>query len=73
MERCRRGYISDSEWQKHGQQKAITLSLLLDDVVILEERIKELVATVDARRNLGIDLIRYIYEPQHELATSIKI
>ncbi|KAG9318470.1 hypothetical protein JVU11DRAFT_561 [Chiua virens] len=34
----------------------ITLSQLLDNVVVLEECIKELVAIVQARRSLGIDL-----------------
>lgn len=38
----------------------ITLSMLLDNVVILEEAIKELLAIVHARRALGIDSIRYI-------------
>ncbi|KAF9792437.1 Retinoic acid induced 16-like protein-domain-containing protein [Thelephora terrestris] len=38
----------------------ITLSTLLDNVVILEEAIKELLAIVHARRALGIDSIRYI-------------
>jgi len=36
------------------------LSMLLDNVVILEEAIKELLAIVHARRALGIDSIRYI-------------
>ena len=38
----------------------ITLSHLLDNVVILEECIKELVAIVQARRSLGIDSLRYV-------------
>ena len=38
----------------------VTLSQLLDNVVILEESIKELTATVHARRSLGIDAIRYV-------------
>lgn len=38
----------------------ITLSMLLDNVVILEEAMKELLAIVHARRALGIDSIRYI-------------
>ncbi|KAJ7582727.1 Retinoic acid induced 16-like protein-domain-containing protein [Mycena floridula] len=38
----------------------ITLSQLLDNVVILEESIKELVAIIHARRSLGIDSIRYL-------------
>jgi len=39
---------------------SITLSHLLDNVVILEESIKELAAIIHARRSLGIDSIRYI-------------
>ena len=38
----------------------ITLSMLLDNVVILEEAMKELLAIVHARRALGVDSIRYI-------------
>ena len=38
----------------------ITLSMLLDNVVILEEAMKELLAIVHARRAFGIDSIRYI-------------
>jgi hypothetical protein len=37
----------------------VTLSQLLDNVVILEESIKELMAIIQARRSLGIDSIRY--------------
>jgi hypothetical protein len=40
--------------------QVITLSMLLDNVVILEEAMKELLALVHARRALGIDSIRYI-------------
>ncbi|KAL5490270.1 hypothetical protein ACEPAI_5103 [Sanghuangporus weigelae] len=40
--------------------KTVTLSQLLDNVVILEESIKELTATVHARRSLGIDSLRYL-------------
>ena len=56
--------------QHHSQQdddelsgtrvQLITLSMLLDNVVILEEVMKELLAIVHARRALGIDSIRYI-------------
>ena len=42
------------------QDKRVTLSQLLDNLVILEECIKELVAIVHARRTLGIDSIRYL-------------
>jgi hypothetical protein len=40
--------------------RQVTLSHLLDNVVILEEAIKELVAIVHARRSLGIDAVRYV-------------
>jgi len=40
--------------------QVITLSMLLDNVVILEEAMKELLAIIHARRALGIDSIRYI-------------
>jgi hypothetical protein len=43
-----------------GKVQLITLSMLLDNVVILEEAMKELLAIVHARRALGIDSIRYI-------------
>ena len=56
--------------QRHEQQdddevgetktQLVTLSMLLDNVVILEEAMKELLAIVHARRALGIDSIRYI-------------
>jgi len=38
----------------------VTLSQLLDNIVILEESIKELVAIIHARRSLGIDSLRYV-------------
>lgn len=38
----------------------ITLSMLLNNVVILEESIKELVALMQVRRSLGIDEIAYV-------------
>lgn len=44
--------------ESHVEQ-TITLSLLLDNVVILEESIEELAAIIHARRSLGIDSIRY--------------
>ena len=40
--------------------KTVTLSRLLDNIVILEESIKEMAAIVQARRALGIDAVRYI-------------
>jgi hypothetical protein len=42
-----------------GKTDNVTLSQLLDNVVILEESIKELVAIIHARRSLGIDSVRY--------------
>jgi hypothetical protein len=40
--------------------KKVTLSQLLDNVVILEEFMKEVSAIVQARRSLGIDPVRYL-------------
>lgn len=46
--------------QRVGKATNVTLSQLLDNVVILEESIKELVAIIHARRSLGIDSVRYL-------------
>ncbi|KAF9464685.1 Retinoic acid induced 16-like protein-domain-containing protein [Collybia nuda] len=46
--------------KKLNKLSHVTLSQLLDNVVILEESIKELVAIIHARRSLGIDSIRYL-------------
>ena len=48
------------EEDKIVQMSSVTLSQLLDNVVILEENIKELVAIIHARRSLGIDSLRYL-------------
>ena len=48
------------EDDKIAQMSSVTLSQLLDNVVILEENIKELVAIIHARRSLGIDSLRYL-------------
>ncbi|KAH0830556.1 Retinoic acid induced 16-like protein-domain-containing protein [Lanmaoa asiatica] len=50
---------SDDHTDQHSFTH-ITLSHLLDNVVVLEECIKELVAIVQARRSLGIDSLRYV-------------
>ncbi|KAI0950376.1 hypothetical protein AcW1_005893 [Taiwanofungus camphoratus] len=50
----------DDEEEQRMKTTSITLSQLLDNVVILEESIKELVAIIHARRSLGIDSIRYL-------------
>lgn len=50
----------DEEDEQRRKEKTITLSQLLDNVVILEESIKELVAIIHARRSLGVDSIRYL-------------
>jgi len=54
--------FSDDEVEKSepGKPTHVSLSQLLDNVVILEESIKELVAIIHARRSLGIDSIRYL-------------
>lgn len=38
----------------------VSLSQLLDNVVILEESMKELAAILQVRRSIGIDSLRYI-------------
>ncbi|KAJ8472688.1 hypothetical protein ONZ45_g16563 [Pleurotus djamor] len=52
--------VGDSEVEEDTKKEMITLSQLLDNVVILEESIKELAAVIHARRSLGIDAVRYI-------------
>ncbi|KAJ4487972.1 Retinoic acid induced 16-like protein-domain-containing protein [Lentinula aciculospora] len=51
---------SDDEEESEKVTTTVTLSRLLDNVVILEESIKELVAIIHARRSLGIDSVRYL-------------
>lgn len=46
--------------EQSGGSKRITLSHLLDNVVVLEESLKELAAIIQARRSLAIDSIRYV-------------
>jgi hypothetical protein len=50
----------EGEYPNEEKVIQVTLSQLLDNVVILEECIKELVAIIHARRSLGIDLVRYV-------------
>ena len=50
---------SHSDEQAQGPT-TVTLSRLLDNIVILEESIKEMAAVVQARRALGIDAVRYV-------------
>ncbi|KAF5380831.1 hypothetical protein D9615_003944 [Tricholomella constricta] len=50
----------DEPEEKSRKPETVTLSHLLDNVVILEESIKELVAIIHARRSLGIDSVRYL-------------
>lgn len=47
-----------SETEKSGE-KSVNLSQILDNVVILEESIKELTTIVHARRSLGIDTLKF--------------
>ncbi|KAF9052622.1 Retinoic acid induced 16-like protein-domain-containing protein [Panaeolus papilionaceus] len=59
------GESKSPEMQKVKEKTApvvsqISLSQLLDNVVILEECIKELAAIIHARRSLGIDALRYL-------------
>ncbi|PHZ13468.1 uncharacterized protein RHIMIDRAFT_312679 [Rhizopus microsporus ATCC 52813] len=46
--------------KRHDKSTEITLSMLLNNVVILEESIKELVALMQVRRSLGIDEVTYV-------------
>jgi len=50
----------DEPEERSKKPESVTLSQLLDNVVILEESIKELVAIIHARRSLGIDSVRYL-------------
>ncbi|KAI0831244.1 Retinoic acid induced 16-like protein-domain-containing protein [Trametes gibbosa] len=54
------GSADEAEEEEGAKITHVTLSQLLDNVVILEESIKELVAIIHARRSLGIDSIRYL-------------
>lgn len=49
-----------SRLKKADKNTEITLSMLLNNVVILQESIKELVALIQVRRSLGIDRIEYV-------------
>ncbi|RCH90590.1 hypothetical protein CU098_002398, partial [Rhizopus stolonifer] len=46
--------------RSHDKSTEITISMLLNNVVILEESIKELVALIQVRRSLGIDQVAYV-------------
>lgn len=50
----------EQEEEQERKVTHVTLSQLLDNVVILEECMKELVAIIHARRSLGIDSVRYL-------------
>lgn len=53
--------IDPSKAQKsHDKSTEITISMLLNNVIILEESIKELVALIQVRRSLGIDEVAYV-------------
>jgi len=54
------GIEEDEVEEEVFKPRTVTLSQLLDNVVILEESIKELVAIIHARRSLGIDALRYL-------------
>ncbi|KAI0302016.1 Retinoic acid induced 16-like protein-domain-containing protein [Russula brevipes] len=60
-DRSRKAASSSSQPEESAQgPKTVTLSRLLDNIVILEESIKEMAAIIQARRALGIDAVRYI-------------
>ena len=46
------------EQTQSEKTRTVTLSQLLDNVAILAESIKELVAIIHARRSLGVDSVR---------------
>ncbi|KAI9272740.1 Retinoic acid induced 16-like protein-domain-containing protein [Phascolomyces articulosus] len=46
--------------RKKGVVTDIPLSMLLNNVVILEESIKELIAVMQVRSSLGVDQVRYV-------------
>ncbi|KAI7882978.1 hypothetical protein K492DRAFT_185572 [Lichtheimia hyalospora FSU 10163] len=52
--------INPSQARRMDKSTEISLSMLLNNVIILEESIKELIAIMQVRRSLGIDEIRYI-------------
>ncbi|KAI9317614.1 Retinoic acid induced 16-like protein-domain-containing protein [Dichotomocladium elegans] len=51
--------VNPSQTRRMDKSTEISLSMLLNNVVILEETIKELVAIMQVRRSLGIDEIRF--------------
>ncbi|KAG7452527.1 uncharacterized protein BT62DRAFT_958440 [Guyanagaster necrorhizus] len=53
-------FVEEDEVEVKESMPTVTLSRLLDNVVILEESMKELVAIIHARRSLGIDSVRYL-------------
>jgi hypothetical protein len=53
-------HVNPEEEEINEKLPSVSLSHLLDNVVILEESIKELVAIIHARRSLGIDSLRYL-------------
>jgi hypothetical protein len=55
--------VFSAQWDSRkrvASVKKVTLSQLLDNVVILEEFMKEVSAIVQARRSLGVDPVRYL-------------
>jgi hypothetical protein len=55
--------VFSAQWdfrKRVASVKKVTLSQLLDNVVILEEFMKEVSAIVQARRSLGVDPVRYL-------------
>ncbi|KZS89926.1 hypothetical protein SISNIDRAFT_458240 [Sistotremastrum niveocremeum HHB9708] len=51
---------AEKKMEEKATSTSVTLSQLLDNVVILEECIKELAAIIQARKCLGIDALRYV-------------
>ncbi|PBK78134.1 hypothetical protein ARMSODRAFT_946998 [Armillaria solidipes] len=53
-------FVEEDKAEVKESIPTVTLSRLLDNVVILEESMKELVAIIHARRSLGVDSVRYL-------------
>lgn len=56
----REGQREDGRGRDDPQTATVTLSSVLDNMIVLEELIKELVAVIVARRALGIDQVGFV-------------
>ncbi|CAO1620015.1 unnamed protein product [Parajaminaea phylloscopi] len=58
------GLDDDEQEESRRTRNRVTLSCLLDNLVILEEFIKQLVAVIQARRNMGVERIDFSASPR---------